>query len=183
MFRRARQFAKRHGPTRVHQLRRPFPRASGAPPPTPFPPARAAGEPPELPGRLGQQADRQIRSTAFTERPAGAACWPMSPIPCFRVGGERWSSGRRPLSYGVIAKHAASKTSRVGSRVLLLYPLARAPRRIKHRATRWRRLLADVADSLFSGWGRTLELGPPAAQLRGHRQTRGIENRPCRGPE
>jgi hypothetical protein len=33
----------------------------------------------------------------------------------------------------------------LSSRVLLLYPLARAPRRINSRATRWRRLLAAVA--------------------------------------
>jgi hypothetical protein len=43
-------------------------------------------------------------------------------------------------------------------------------------ATRWRRLPIAVADSLFSGWGRTMELGRsgrtlmllrPPAELRG----------------
>ena len=50
------------------------------------------------------------------------------------------------------------------------------------RPTRWRRLLAAVADSLFLGWGRTLEFGrsgctlmmmrPAGRSATGYRQNR-----------
>ena len=38
---------------------------------------------------------RRRARAGLSDRPAGAGCWPPSPIPCFWVGGERWSSGDR----------------------------------------------------------------------------------------
>ena len=57
----------------------------------------------------------------------------------FRLGAnDRWSSGVRG--------EAGAAAAAPGARWMI-------------RPTRWRRLLAAVADSLFLGWGRTLEFG------------------------
>ena len=110
----------------------------------------------DFPSDVGQPSDPQ------SDRLAGAACWPPSPVPEFGLGlvrpprrRIRWCGRRRRASaarYGVDFDTTPIEAALIGQwRVPPLYPLTRAHE--VDSATRWGRHLAAVANSIFAQFG------------------------------